>query len=60
MSAILLSWLSLYIRIFIDQFISRELRNWIDKENKKYIERNKEAKETIIAAKKKVFSSKFS
>lgn len=59
MSAILLSWLS-YIQIFIDQFISRELRNWIDKENKKYIERNKEAKETIIAAKKKVFSAKFS
>ncbi|CAL9067697.1 uncharacterized protein LOC103976670 isoform X1 [Musa acuminata AAA Group] len=32
---------------------TEELRNWIDKENKKYIERNKEAKETIIAAKKK-------
>ncbi|URE38763.1 Zinc-finger domain of monoamine-oxidase A repressor R1 [Musa troglodytarum] len=32
---------------------TEELRNWIDKENKKYIERNKEANETIIAAKKK-------
>ncbi|WOK97715.1 hypothetical protein Cni_G06423 [Canna indica] len=32
---------------------TEELRKWIDEENKKYIERKKEAKETIIAAKKK-------
>ncbi|WOL01149.1 hypothetical protein Cni_G09863 [Canna indica] len=32
---------------------TEELRSWIEKENDKYIERNKEAKEIIIAAKKK-------
>ncbi|KAJ8490854.1 hypothetical protein OPV22_012575 [Ensete ventricosum] len=32
---------------------TEEVRNWIDEENKRYIERNKEVKETIVAAKRK-------
>ncbi|XP_074557337.1 uncharacterized protein LOC141813297 [Curcuma longa] len=42
------------LNLLCDMTLGTEaLRNWIDEENNKYIERKKEAKENIIAAKKK-------
>lgn len=44
---IILSYVSLW-------YISRDLRKWIDDQNSKFVEREKEAKEKVLAAKDKV------